>query len=1443
MLASRLNALAHNNISFEQSRNIFSEAFINDWSSKSLELISQYLEVTDVDEKHDWLRNFFIELFQILYLPNLPNNVTIQLLAQLINELVQKSNDSSELIGMAFVSASSTYSKEDDNRLLLLAKEIPVLYDELFKFSPISSKLMTKDQMVLMRHLLKKTKFELKKYNLLFECSSGYGNLIALLYMAFHDIDKIDKIDFYSHELSHVMGKFSLDSMRSLDLILRISSEFVTEDYNFILKLLQATDFWPNEKLSNSNISNSDHLSENVIVSNVIAFTINSFAMDDPTKLDSIRYIDMCCILIKSKFVHFSHIWIKLSPTSKEFVKQLQEYQDKLEKESMQGVSNPLAMAAALSLEDDEDEEANGRKVDDNKLTQKSPNSSEGKKTSDDHESKAQNTTNNNNIDITGSVHILFLERLLSIGCYDAVVQIFREHPSLMSVNKLIPKLFARLFEYRINSLYENTCLSQIENLTGALKDTVNESDLISHRSKLINYELTHDPYETTFLNTKFKFFYEDWKSELAIIESIEKLFEESHSFFYTIGPYLSHATILLSKLVRLGISDIKDEKDDELRVSKIDKWIDYTRKFIMPTLPLLENCPSVATNIYELLSMFSFEKRYFLYNEVLSKLSKDDVNVKIGFNRAAREAKRLLKVLNTDNIEQEARNFSCVLSTNPLATLTNVVEQVENYDKVTELVIITAKYFNNFAYDVLQYIILQRISQQRNTVQDDGVNPTSWVTRISSFIAGLTKKCPNMNIDKIITFIIKTLHKGNIIAISILKELLHTVGGIRDLNEVNIKQLKMLNSAPQLQSIARSLIYDTRDQNSEQSQKLIKIFKEQNSLSEVIILLNNLILEANSLPLHYKILSSNCDELNSLLWSFIELVQYTMSKDEFRETIIPFRLLSNNHRISVPWLFHLWRSNIGSNKESNANIFLNMKDDVTFTDVDTSLIDYELFIYFWTFDLYNMHHDSALYKEAELILEKELKSETNSRKISHLKKQINELSNSSGVHQRDFNETTETLKNKSNTWENSLDEKGIEMFLQYCIIPRSLFNPLDSLYSSYFLLQNFEVEKLLEIASTLFNSDILGTLLFSCTSLEAGNLGIFFNSFLSKIEEIREKNGIDHPKAKDIYSWYYNFLKQIISTLLNNNYMSIRNGIEFMKYVTNIFPIVDDHIHLLIKTLERRLSDEKREDIKLPSTALLGHLKARLKKAKTKFDFYVLTGSEKESHDTYIQEVKEIEIAKSAEDNVKKQDTLRKRIEASKPSAVKSEISIHKEPSSVLSTPSPVNNNVFQVVRLIKEISYHISADNFNRVLSLLDDNVMSQKIKDLSKRTNSVNYYKSQLLNLLEDHFRNLSRGASDEQLELQLKDLKLLISKLDHILGRTSTPLYSENSSAHTSRYNRDSTNDQNIDSKRDFRTASNYRHNIGKSTIQVDQNKAHGDNRVPKRKLRIVNLYIQ
>lgn len=1426
----RLNRLAlrrkNDSLAFDifQNSTFFNRDSIDNWTLKIDSLCNDLRKLQDYDEKSKWFKSLLMEIFTIITHENfrdLPINVSD--IAQLLNKLCSYCDLSMiKTVGKLFISVSSVFPQFVNNPvnetiLVELTELMEPIHMEIFKFSWLSSKLSERKQTILLRHLLKKSKYELHKFNLLSENATGFAQLSVLFMNFYHDSAITGKlVDSYIKEMYHIMGKYSLESMRCLDIFLAISSEYVLTNYLKCIDFLQKTDFIKPDSENHEN---------NLLLSNVVLFNLEK--IEDP----SLNYWNLISILVKFNLLDAKQIWNNLSPNNESLVKSLDKLEVILEKESMKGVDNPLAMAAALTNEEEEGEDSYGK--------DKDKEGDVDMKDSSKEETTNKDSDTDNIEKWRSSKKVEYLRHLIIHGSMSDAISIIREQPRLLLLDDQITKLLSRCFEYIIDPLYQLTPYRSKVNdakLQQSLLITKLDNELINSKPRLFVSRQSFDFDPTIELNVQFQFYFHEWTRDLKQAKTLDDFFKFSHKYLALLGPHLADSPTLVTKLVRIGINEIIKD------TSSTDQWIDYVRKFIFPTTPLYESNSFVTTEVYNLMKLFPFERRYFMYNEMLTRLSQDSLSIKIGFNKAEREAKSVLKALSIDSIAKESRHLSQLISSNPLATLVPAVKQIENYDKVSELLIYTTRFFNDFSYDVLQYVLLLRLTHQRSAVQSDGVNQAPWVQRLAIFIAGLAKKCTQMDLSNIITYIIKTLHnvneKTNIIAVAILKELIITVGGIRDQNEVTFKSLIMLNSGEPLKQEARKLIYDFRDSNVDVAQNLVSLFINQKSISEVILLIYNLNLKANTSDAHYKILSSRCDEMNNLLWSFIELVKFCCKDQQFVNNVLPFEELTNKFQVSAPWVFNIWRDYIdqkenesddttsGENTSDVITSFDDIMEKASFHDIDFTHLSRDLFITFWKLSLYDIHLDKEVYDELKEKLEGLSNKESNTRKKNVINNKIKQILVTFISHQKAFNHTKNIIGEKVKVWLEGFDSEEVNSLLQYAIIPRVLFSPSDAIYSALFILQSFELRETFKIFSILITSNILETLLFSCTSAEAGNLGIFFFAMIEAIEKKRKSN-VEEVSSynREIYEWQSRIVKQIISCLSAKNYMSIRNGIEFMKHVSLIFPVVDTHLKMLCSLLEENLISEEREDIKLPTNALLGYLKARLRSHSVKLEeFCELNEDELKDKEQYDLEMKEIEQYETAYANEQKQNEIRKKLESNKLQREQEKKKLEKEklsldeklsnlpraPSSTAlsqtlniepSTQGDVSRKVPEwtlaaVIRSMEDTMEALRVNDVEGAIPFIPDEKVHEKLKTLSKnKEKPLREYRDGIFSILNDWFTSLVHHPNNPDFIKQVELLKQSVTYISNQDLSSMEDMYGEIEpvSKKPSRYNNTTSND--------------------------------------------------
>ena len=1352
-------------------------------------LISDLETIDDDTERSQWLRTFFIELFQTLFTkttdPSMPV-LPIDKIANFINDLTKIASTHTRLsmisiVGKSFIAAISCVpeAKNDDARLIELATKSSRIHSEIFKFSWLSSKLSTRPQTQLLRHLLKKSKYEISKFNLLPENSVGFSELVVLYLTAFNDENRMKKLDWYIQEITFVCGKYSLDSARCLDIFLSISAINIMENYKFFIAYLQKSKLIEHDKFD-------------MKLHQIVCFNL------DKRDNESLQlYTDMCAIMVKYKFLDGQMLFNNIQPDLESLKKKISDREDELEKESMKGIDNPLAMAAALTTEEDNDYNNKHNKNDSENIDAKLNDLPTAPR-------KAEKPLENEPSDPR---KLILLKSLLSHGCTEDAFLILNHLPKLTVLDDKIIKLTARIFEYMLTELYSSYVYKSTANFKAPSRIYSVKDDMLAQKPRLVLEQLSSNIQRTHLLNSKSVFYFREWFDGIPQISSIDELFEKSHEFLGLIGFNFTKDTTVLFQLCRIAINDLKKEDVNSDKSKKLENWINYFRKFILPVIPLLGVDPTAVNQVFSLMRLFSFEKRYFMYNEMITKLSQDSLPLRIASNIAERDIRNVLKALSIDTISKEARKLANLVSSNPLATLIPIVKQIENYDKVSELVVHSTRYYNDFAYDVLQYVLLLRLTQNRSALQDDGINESMWAQRLSIFIAELSGECPEMDLSNIIVFVIKKLHQGNPIANSILKQLLSRVAGIRDLNEVNNNSILMLNSGEPLKREARKLIYDTRDSKKLRAAAVLSLFEKQKSISEIIILLYNQCLRTNTMNEHYKILSTTSDNLNTLLWSFIELIKFCLGDEKFTSDILSFETLSVKYGISVPWVFHIWRDIYDKNSVNNPKEDLNIEnsiENIQFPHVNFNNIQRSLFVKFWRYSLYDIHFDQLLYTIESNKLSTELsKIDLDSRKRKTLLKTKDELAKSLDTHQLAFNVTKGHLLPFYDNWVKDTDKSQLLGFLQYCVIPRALFTPSDAIYSSYFIFYGFPNEFILQFLRVFLESNILNTLLFSATISEAGNLGIFIETLVSTFEQKRISGGLTDEERRELYKIHESIVEQLIDLLQEKNYMSIRNGIEFMKHVSNVYPVIDKQVKILIAALENNLVNEEREDIKLPTNALIGHLKARLRKESIPlWEFCELTETEKTAKENRDTEQKEINEYLQVLDNEKKEADIRKKLEMNKQKreaeAGAGSRTFNYNESESSEKPTDIyedfDNKVEEdewplgkVFRTMGDTIYYLNMNNIKEAAKCIKDEKLSKQILDASSGDTSLETLRKTVFDVSKQFFRSLIRHANNTDFQVGLRRLEDACKSLTKKSSEDISDMYGEDTVKAPTRYN--------------------------------------------------------
>ncbi|KAL0296551.1 UNVERIFIED_CONTAM: THO complex subunit, partial [Sesamum radiatum] len=154
----------------------------------------------------------------------------------------------------------------------------------------------------------------------------------------------------------------------------------------------------------------------------------------------------------------------------------------------------------------------------------------------------------------------------------------------------------------------------------------------------------------------------------------------------------------------------------------------------LLPSLQLIPANPAVGQEIWELMSLLPYEVRYRLYGE----WERDDERFPmiLAARQTARlDTRRILKRLAKENLKQLGRMVAKLAHANPMTVLRTIVHQIEAYRDMIAPVVDAFKYLTQLEYDILEYVVIERLAQGgREKLKDDGLNLSDWLQSLASF-------------------------------------------------------------------------------------------------------------------------------------------------------------------------------------------------------------------------------------------------------------------------------------------------------------------------------------------------------------------------------------------------------------------------------------------------------------------------------------------------------------------------------------------------------------------------------------------------------------------------------------------------------------------------------------------------------------------------------------
>ncbi|KAL5763048.1 hypothetical protein ACOSP7_019312 [Xanthoceras sorbifolium] len=624
--------------------------------------------------------------------------------------------------------------------------------------------------------------------------------------------------------------------------------------------------------------------------------------------------------------------------------------------------------------------------------------------------------------------------------------------------------------------------------------------------------------------------------TDSTISRSFVDLPKELFQMLATAGPYLYRDTVLLQKVCRAlrgyymsalelvnsvegdsnpepasGGNRVPRQHLKEVR-SRVEEALGTC---LLPSLQLIPANPAVGQEIWEVMNLLPYEVRYRLYGE----WEKDDERnpmVLAARQTAKLDTRRILKRLAKENLKQLGRMVAKLAHANPMTVLRTIVHQIEAYRDMITPVVDAFKYLTQLEYDILEYVVIERLAQGgRDKLKDDGLNLSDWLQSLASFWGHLCKKYPSMELRGLFQYLVNQLKKGQGIELVLMQELIQQMANVQYTENLTEEQLDAMAGSETLRYQATSFGVTRNNKALIKSTNRLKdslLPKDDTKLAIPLLLLiaqHRSVVVINADAPYIKMVCEQFDRCHGTLLQYVEFLCGAVTPTTAYAQLIPsLNDLFHLYHLDPEVAFLIYRPVMRLFKcQGSSDVFWPLDDseraNVTTANLESELVEDpgkvildlgsqkpimwsdlldsvktmlpskawnslspDLFATFWGLTLYDLYvprnrYESEIAKQHAALKALEELSDNSSSAITKRKKDkeriqesLDRLTSELHKHEENVASVRRRLSREKDKWLSSCpDTLKINMeFLQRCIFPRCTFSMPDAVYCAMFV-------------------------------------------------------------------------------------------------------------------------------------------------------------------------------------------------------------------------------------------------------------------------------------------------------------------------------------------------------------------------------------------------------
>ncbi|MCJ1418720.1 THO complex subunit 2 [Xylographa parallela] len=634
--------------------------------------------------------------------------------------------------------------------------------------------------------------------------------------------------------------------------------------------------------------------SGNKTAAQVLGFKLRFYSSSTRESNDvlPVNLIDLAALLIKIGFISLRDLYPHLWPADEDMEKVKEEkMKEKLEREKLNrpggGAMNALMAAGALA-DDTLPSSGRLREVESShSLPAKLENSS-------DKTTAAAKSEVPEDLPEPSDQKVQLLKSLLCIGAIPESLYILGRFPWLPDAFPDLPEYIHRIAHISISKVYDP--LRPLQNSTG-LREQHKTVDLDQSGAPKGQVRQVDQPPRKILRwlqldkddeGTDYRFYWDEWSDNVPVCQTVDDVFALCGSFLNYSGVKIGQDPSLLVKLARIGIHSLATD----LSESNKSRWIDLSKRLLVPALSLTKSNAGVVTEVFELIKQFPTKIRYSIYAEWFSGATSRLPDIKAAFDQVRAETRDVLKRISKTNVKSMARALAKVATASPGVVFSVAIGQIESYENLVDVVVECARYFTYLGYDVLTWSLMSSLGGRgRNHVQADGMLTSRWLAALALFAGKVFKRYSVMSPTPILQYVTEQLRKGNSTDLVVLEEITSSMGGIVSDTNFNEAQVLAMAGGDILQAQTMLQLLDRRHESTLTAKRLMKSLVEPKLAGQLLVSIaqerQTCIFKIPEHDAHLKLLGNLFDEIHRILTQYLDLLRSRLSVKDF-DALVP---------------------------------------------------------------------------------------------------------------------------------------------------------------------------------------------------------------------------------------------------------------------------------------------------------------------------------------------------------------------------------------------------------------------------------------------------------------------------------------------------------------------------------------------------------------------------